>query len=563
MEWMIISVAILLLLTFFVASSLYQESNRKKRLYNNFVNDYGNKIGSPLSKDDYQRIAKYHEKIKETVDEDHFILDEITWNDLNLDDVFAQMNTTLSSVGEEYLYHRLHCMSIKQNRHDLFSMIVEHVDSNPDDRLKLQKCLYKLGKIKNYSITDIIYMANNLAPEKNQIHYIMDLILLISIGVIFIHPGIGVLTFIIMLFINILTYFKRKSEVSPYFTTFAYIVRLTDVCHELEKQNIEGFSRITDRLKEIYSEFKPFTASSRFLVSGVKTTENILELLLDYIRMILHFDIIKFNSMLKFMQSHIDTIEEMRVAIGSFDAAIAVASYRRCLPYFCVPEFVDEKCLKIDSGYHPLISDPIPNDTDTKGSILITGSNASGKSTYLKMVALSAVLAQTVGFVPAVNYRASYFRLLTSMALKDDINRSESYFIVEIKSLKRIIDVTPSSDIPVLCMIDEVLRGTNTVERIAASSRILRELTKQNILCFAATHDIELTEILKNYYTNYHFDEDVKDHDIIFSYRIKEGKATSRNAIKLLSVIGYDEEIIVSAENDANRFMATQKWDTI
>ena len=111
-----------------------------------------------------------------------------------------------------------------------------------------------------------------------------------------------------------------------------------------------------------------------------------------------------------------------------------------------------------------------------------------------------------------------------------------------------------------LCFIDEVLRGTNTVERIAASSEILKDLADRGVMCFAATHDTELTHILEKYYSNYHFTEEVKGDNVIFSYEIQSGAATSRNAIKLLGIIGYDGDIIRSSQKRADDFMNTGVW---
>ena len=145
------------------------------------------------------------------------------------------------------------------------------------------------------------------------------------------------------------------------------------------------------------------------------------------------------------------------------------------------------------------------------------------------------------------------------MALRDNIFSNESYYIVEIKSLKRILDRV-NDKIPTLCFIDEVLRGTNTLERIAASSRILSSLSKQNTLVFAATHDIELTHILENDYSNYHFQERIEENQIIFDYKLYEGKAISKNAIKLLGMLGYPEEITSAAENAAEYFLANGEW---
>ena len=149
------------------------------------------------------------------------------------------------------------------------------------------------------------------------------------------------------------------------------------------------------------------------------------------------------------------------------------------------------------------------------------------------------------------------------MALRDSIESGESYYIVEIKSLKRIMDKANEAGDRILCFVDEVLRGTNTIERIAASSQILKELEAKSVLCFAATHDIELTYILKDYYSNYHFTEQVVDNEIVFSYELMKGRATSRNAIKLLEIIGYNKEIVEKAQNRAKDFANTGVWRQI
>ena len=153
------------------------------------------------------------------------------------------------------------------------------------------------------------------------------------------------------------------------------------------------------------------------------------------------------------------------------------------------------------------------------------------------------------------------FRIYSSMSLRDDVQGGDSYYMVEIKSLKRILAVASNTETqPVLCFVDEVLRGTNTVERIAASTEILRSLSGGNCICFAATHDIELTHLLENIYHNYHFAEEIAEDDIFFSYKIMNGRATSRNAIRLLGIMGYDQKIIKKAEQMADHFMKTGKW---
>ena len=125
------------------------------------------------------------------------------------------------------------------------------------------------------------------------------------------------------------------------------------------------------------------------------------------------------------------------------------------------------------------------------------------------------------------------------------------------------MDAAAADNSKILCFVDEVLRGTNTVERISASSQILKELALNGIMCFAATHDIELTYILEKYYSNYHFTEDVQGNEIVFSYALHEGRATSRNAIKLLEIIGYDKSIVDKAQERAEDFVNTGAWRQI
>jgi DNA mismatch repair ATPase MutS len=157
------------------------------------------------------------------------------------------------------------------------------------------------------------------------------------------------------------------------------------------------------------------------------------------------------------------------------------------------------------------------------------------------------------------------------MALRDSLQDGESYFIVEIKSLRRILEASEDSRPgtaqtgtetcnPVLCCIDEVLRGTNTVERIAASAEILRCFARTKTLCFAATHDLELTGLLGDVYDNYHFSEEIVDGDVRFSYRIMPGPSTSCNAIALLNALGYDKSIVEQARARADRFLADGTW---
>lgn len=157
--------------------------------------------------------------------------------------------------------------------------------------------------------------------------------------------------------------------------------------------------------------------------------------------MVFHVDILAYNSVLKEIKDKADTIMLLIDNIGELDALISVASFRRTLKLWCIPEFVpwtEESDtavqLKTEDLYHPLIRNPVANSIIATGGTLVTGSNASGKSTFLKNVAINSILAQTIHTCTATSCRAPFLKVMTSMALRDDISSGESYFIVEIRS---------------------------------------------------------------------------------------------------------------------------------
>ncbi|ANU19360.1 hypothetical protein BBI15_03625 [Planococcus plakortidis] len=190
---------------------------------------------------------------------------------------------------------------------------------------------------------------------------------------------------------------------------------------------------------------------------------------------------------------------------------------------------------------------------------MITGSNASGKSTYIKAVAINAILAQTIHTVLAKTWTMKPSYIVTSMAIQDNVLDGDSYFIAEIKSLKRIIQLSKEKK-PLISFVDEILKGTNTIERISASAAIMEWLSANKGMNIIASHDIELTEIAEGVYTNYHFRESIKDGEVLFDYKIHEGPSVTRNAIKLLEILDYPESVTNQANQLAQHFTDIREW---
>ena len=540
--------------------SLVNEHNQKKLLINQLKEEWGFYPEREYSPVKMEAVKALYLAEKD----DHLDVDDITWHDLDMDEIFKLINNTQCSLGEEYLYALLRKPSFSREELEERNRLIEYFRSHENERISIQVKLNKVGKLKNLSVFDYIGKLSSQEPQSNLPHYLMNIALLVSIGLIFINPFLGVSLTIFSIALNIFLYFKYKAKIDNYISIIAFQLRLLDSTEDILKVSIPELYVYFRQLSSDIKTFKQYKRGS-FIVVARNVTGNILEAVIDYYRMITHHDIIKYNSMVSYFKKHMDTMIRIFKTVGFLDAMIAAASFREMVEYFCIPELSDDygnPKLSVIDVYHPLISDPVPNSITEDRCALITGSNASGKSTFIKSLGINAILSQTIYTSLSREYKANFFLIYSSMALKDNILSNESYFIVEIKSLKRILD-NAGKDYPILCFIDEVLRGTNTLERIAASSRILASITEKNTLCFAATHDIELTYILENLYSNYHFREKVEGSRVLFDYKLYEGRAVSRNAIKLLKLLGYSEDIITEAENAADEYLKTGEWSTI
>jgi DNA mismatch repair ATPase MutS len=214
--------------------------------------------------------------------------------------------------------------------------------------------------------------------------------------------------------------------------------------------------------------------------------------------------------------------------------------------------------LEVHDAVHPLLENGVGNSADFQHGVLITGSNASGKSTFIKTLAVNAILAQSINTCSAASFTLPRARVMSSMALRDNLAGGESYFVVEVKSFRRILQAVKAS--PCLCFVDEILRGTNTVERIAASAAVLRSLQQGNSLCVAATHDIELAAILSGLYDNYHFQEELKDRSIHFDYKLRPGPSHTRNALLLLHAFDFPDHVVREAMEMVASFEREHRW---
>lgn len=554
MEGIVVLIIFLVLFVILLYKGMVEKKRNIEKLEKCFREDFGKANKRKLKAEELERISHY---CRGRMGE-HSV-DELTWNDLDMDSVYGQMAYTRSSLGDDILYDMLRNpvkeKEILLDREKKISCLSKQQEL----RIKLQVLFAQIGRIRDYSFSDYLKYLMQEEPRSNRKHYLVDFLIVVSFFLMGFQMALGWIAFFFLILYNIVMYFKDKAYLEPYLISLRYLFKIKDYARELVGILPMEWDEEKKQLEKILLSMKKMEKNSFLVMSPGRMGGEGLELILDYLRMCLHLDIIKFNRMLTQLQKYEEELWTLYRIMGETDAYIGVAEYRAFLPETTCPKFQKEQNIFATDMYHPLIENAVSNSLDMKKNILLTGSNASGKSTFLKTLGCNVLLAQTIHTCTAKEFKLPFCRLFTSMSLKDSLSLKESYYMAEIKAIKRILDAARKEE-RIVCMVDEVLRGTNTVERIAASTQILKAMAGENIMCLAATHDVELTKTLEKDYDNYHFEESLVKGDVLFSYQLKPGRAKSSNAIDLLANLGYDDTLIEKAREMITGFEEKGEW---
>ncbi|MCL1786756.1 MAG: hypothetical protein FWG38_02110 [Defluviitaleaceae bacterium] len=530
----IIVVAIILVAVVFY--TIFSKIQAKKALAARLELAFGK---PPEEKDtEFESIRRY---VSRCAKSDLFV-DHITWNDLDMDRVFERVNACQSSVGEEYLYSVLHQPQFDEDALQKREALIQFFDQNPAERLAAQVALAGVGKRNYNGISHLIFGDMQRLPRA-WVYKVLAALPVVGLLGFFLHLGVGIIGVFLAFAVNGIVYHQVTKKIGAEFPAIGYFSRMMKCAKKLPDTKGLQDQPTIKHMQSLRRVFKKVVSKAPTQTSGF--TGNIVEDMWLYGTILFLYDIRHYNNFMAAIIQNRDTFHELYKAIGEVDTALAVLSFRKSLPAYSLPAFHSQNTLDFEGVFHPLITQPVTNTGALAKDVLITGSNASGKSTFIKTLAVNGILAQTIYTCAAGRFATRFNMVVTSMALRDNLQEKESYFVVEVKSLKRILDMVKKH--PCACYIDEILRGTNTAERIAASSAVLEYLHGQDCLCVAASHDIELTRILAGQYHNYNFCETVTDREVLFDYKLKEGPSTTRTAIKLLDVMGFDEEIIESA----------------
>jgi hypothetical protein len=244
-------------------------------------------------------------------------------------------------------------------------------------------------------------------------------------------------------------------------------------------------------------------------------------------------------------------LEEAFDVIAEYEALISLAGLRINYPGWCLPEIIESETYTIAAKQiaHPLIpvNQRIANDyelADTYKIDIITGSNMAGKSTLLRTIGINTVLALSGAPVCAESMKVSVMTVLSYMRIKDSLNESTSTFKAELDRLQMLLAAV-NSDTKIFFLIDEMLRGTNSVDKYLGSKAVIQQLIGKKGVGMVATHDLQIAELEKqypDYIRNFYFDIQVKDGEMLFDYKVKHGECKTFNASMLLKRIGINVE---------------------
>jgi len=247
----------------------------------------------------------------------------------------------------------------------------------------------------------------------------------------------------------------------------------------------------------------------------------------------------------KWKQKQEDSIDKWFDTLAGFEALNSFGILTFNEPGWLFPG-IFEKYFSIEGKEigHPLIPKEkrVDNyiDIPTSGDLmLVTGSNMAGKSTYLRSIGVNVVLAMAGAPVCAKSFSVSHVQLISSMRITDNLEESTSTFYAELKKLKTIIERVNNGE-RLFILLDEILRGTNSLDRHTGSKALIRQLMKKNAAAIIATHDLDLANLFSENILNYHFDVQVSNEELYFDYRLKPGICNSLNASILMKKIGIE-----------------------
>ena len=472
-------------------------------------------------------------------------------DDLNLDDLFAEIDYCHSSIGRQYLYYLL--LSDKTSGMEKQEALLSSLATHTELRTLLSNALKELDKPDAYSIVSILENDNTGigAKEMVLINICRFLPLLFLALMLLTHSGVFLTLFVFSFVANAVLHYRNKAKIQRYFFSIPQLLKMIRQAGKLaqNKEFVSVDPSITTDLKDVEG-LKKYISYFRFNLSLDNDMAILFYMAAELIRVFFLHEAYAVGRTFHLLKEKATAIHNVYRFIGFVDSILSVAILREELPYYCLPG--DNRAgerLRTQAVYHPLIENCIPNDMVLhEKSALITGSNMAGKTCFMRTIGVNLLAAKTLHTCFAEVFEINTgISLLSSIHQGDNLMENKSYFMQEVTTIKDFVDESGHGNH--LFLLDELFRGTNTKERIAISKAVLSWLVKSDNLVFVSTHDLELADMLEDEYELYYFSESVKDGILSFDYKLKRGVATEHNVIKILEICDYPASLVSEAHS--------------
>ncbi|MGH4124981.1 MAG: MutS-related protein [Clostridium sp.] len=486
-------------------------------------------------KRDFEKIKNFFKVSKKN----DYTLDDQTWDDLDMNKVYEKLDRAYSSPGEAALYSMLRNPLRSEEKLKERGGLIQSFKENSKLRESLQSIFFNLNSDFKNSFLEMI--ENDLIIDKAKYYIYTFLGKIVPLIMILLSIFVNTKYMIALLGISSINMIINTIEVKAIKSNGIFYLRKNIVAaKKIARINNSDIICYKSKITEILKSIKDIDRGTR-LIGFV----NMWGGLFESISVIFLLEETAYYSISDKIKEEKQTLMDLYYIVGELEALISISGYIHNLKQqFVKPVFIKDVNLNIVEGVHPLIDNAVANSINIEsGGIVLTGTNMAGKSTFLRMLGVNMILAQSFYFVLAKEYHAPFFNIVSSISPNDDLAKGKSFFMAEVESILRIIKAL-EKDVPVFCPIDEIFRGTNPIERISMSAEILNYINHGKSISIVATHDRELVDILKENYEFYYFSEKVdKSKGLSFDYKIKKGISQTRNAIKLLEYMRYPKDI--------------------
>jgi hypothetical protein len=484
---------------------------------------------------------------------DHAI-DDRTWNDLDLDEVLQRIDRTRTTLGRQILYASLRGAGPPLQRRRV-DELAGALFGDGALRAEVTSALDGLDPATGQNYWRITRQG---ALQRRSWYYIFPVLTLVTVSfavLVFVKPAF-ILGLAVALLASAGVRAATSRDMMGYRSAFRQIAPILRAARRLDRfgAGADEESASDSAALAMLERTAGWMSRDPLEVGELVATAH------EYLNLLLLIDANALHFSSRALERAREALVRASVRVGEADLAMSIASVRAESPAWTAPVFDDSGgALEIVGMWHPMIAEPVANSVilSPGAGIIVTGSNMSGKSTFLRTVGVCAAFANGIRMCPAASFRAPVLRLRTCIGRADSIAEGRSYYLAEVE---RVLEIVRTRTLPGrhLLLFDELFRGTNTIERIAAGEAVLRELLatpSESANVIVATHDGELVALLADTYDAMHFEERVTPEGLAFDYQLRPGPSTTRSAITLLELCGAPRSVVDSARARVDSLM--------